>query len=148
MLVEKINEMIANAIKTGEKVKLNVYRSIKTAFINYQTAKAGNIIDDVIEIQIISKLVAQRKDSIEQYNAAGREDLANAEQAELDILMIFMPKEATSEDISKMIDEFIANNDNLSMKNMKDVMSFIKSKYPTANGGIISKIFVEKLKNI
>lgn len=147
MLVEKINEMIANAIKSGEKVKLNVYRSIKTAFINYQTAKAGNIIDDVTEIQIISKLVAQHKDSIEQYSAGGRLDLVDAEQAELDVLMTFMPKEATDEDIAKLIDEYISNNDNLSMKNMKDVMAFIKSKYPTVNGGIVSKIFMNKLKS-
>lgn len=146
MLVEKIDEMIAKAIKSGNKIELDVYRAIKTAFTNYRTAKAGNELNDSVEVQIISKLVNQHKDSIEQYTNANRLDLAEKENAELAILMNFMPKEATAEDIENIINEYLATHDNVSMKNMKDVMTVIKNKFPTVNGGVVSKIFMNKIK--
>lgn len=146
MLVEKIDEMIAKAIKSGNKIELDVYRAIKTAFTNYRTAKAGNELNDSVEVQIISKLVNQHKDSIEQYTNANRLDLAEKENAELTILMNFMPKEATTEDIENIINEYLATHDNVSMKNMKDVMTVIKNKFPTVNGGVVSKIFMNKIK--
>lgn len=146
MLVEKIDEMIATAIKSGEKIKLDVYRAIKTAFMNYRTAKAGNVINDVIEIDIISKMAAQRKDSIEQYTAGNRLDLAEKEQAELDILLTMLPKDPTDDDIINIIDDYFVANPDANMKNMKDVMNIVKNKFPTANGGIVSKIFASKIK--
>ena len=146
MLVEKIDEMIASAIKGGEKIKLDVYRAIKTAFMNYRTAKAGNVINDVIEIDIISKMAAQRKDSIEQYTAGNRLDLADKEQAELDILLTMLPKDPTDDDIINIIDDYLVANPDANMKNMKDVMNIVKNKFPTANGGIVSKIFTSKIK--
>ena len=146
MLVEKIDEMIAKAIKSGNKIELDVYRAIKTAFTNYRTAKAGNELNDSVEVQIISKLVNQHKDSIEQYTSANRLDLAEKENAELTILMNFTPKEATTEDIENIINEYLATHDNVSMKNMKDVMTVIKNKFPTVNGAVVSKIFMNKIK--
>lgn len=146
MLVEKIDEMIATAIKSGEKIKLDVYRAIKTAFMNYRTAKAGNVINDVIEIDIISKMAAQRKDSIEQYTAGNRSDLADKEQAELDILLTMLPKDPTDDDIINIIDDYLVANPDANMKNMKDIMNIVKNKFPTANGGIVSKIFMSKIK--
>ena len=142
MYSEKINEMIASSMKSGNQVELSVWRAIKAAFINYTTAKAGNILDDSTELNIINKLVAQRKDSIEQYTKANRIDLAQSEQSELDILMSLLPAEPTEDDIKNEIDEAIKTLDHFppTMADMKTVMTFVKNKYPTVNGGIVSKI--------
>ena len=135
---------IANAMKDGKQVELRVWRAIKTSFLNFLKAKAGNHLDDTMELQIISKMALQRQDSYNQYIAAGREDLANSEKEELDILKALLPKEATEDDIKNEIKDIVAMLDhNPSMADMKIVMSSIKSKYPTVNGGIVSKIFKE-----
>ena len=146
MYIEKIDEMIANAIKSGQKIELDVYRAMKTAFMNYRTAKAGNVINDAVELDIIGKMAAQRKDSFEQYSAANRVDLADKEAKELEILMGFLPKEPTDGEIEAEIDTYISSLDAPSMKDMKNVMNAVKAKYPMANGGKISKIFASKIK--
>ena len=70
--------------------------------------------------------------------------MANSEKEELDILKALLPKEATEDDIKNEIKDIVAMLDhNPSMADMKIVMSSIKSKYPTVNGGIVSKIFKE-----
>ena len=146
MYIEKIDEMIANAIKSGQKIELDVYRAMKTAFMNYRTAKAGNVINDAVELDIIGKMAAQRKDSFEQYSAANRVDLADKEAKELEILMGFLPKEPTDCEIEAEIDTYISSLEAPSMKDMKNVMNVVKAKYPMANGGKISKIFASKIK--
>ncbi len=142
MYSEKINEMIATSMKNGNQVELSVWRAIKAAFINYTTSKAGNTLDDSIELNIINKLVAQRKDSIEQYTKANRIDLAQSEQLELDVLMSLLPAEPTEDDIKNEIEAAIKTLDHFppTMADMKTVMAFVKNKYPTVNGGIVSKI--------
>jgi uncharacterized protein YqeY len=89
-------------------------------------------------------MVQQRKDSIEQYLAANRKDLANAEQAELDILASFLPKEPTEDDIRSLIKEIFAYREQPpTMKDMRDVMTAVRAEYPTVNGSLVSKIFKE-----
>ena len=87
-------------------------------------------------------MAQQRKDSIEQFKNGGRLDLVDAEEKELNELLKLLPKEATEEDIEELIKEFKTNFDGvLTIKNMKDVLNFVKQKYPTVNGGLVSKIF-------
>lgn len=145
MYREEIDKQIASAMKNGEQTKLIVWRSIKTEFVKYQTSGAGVELTDEKELQIITKMVQQRKDSIEQYTKAGRTELANAEQKELDILQSLLPNEPTNEDIENAINEFlVSKTEKPTMKDMRDVMSYVKTKYPTVNGGVVSKIFREK----
>lgn len=144
MYREEIDKQIASAMKNGEHTKLTVWRSIKTEFVKFQTSGSGVELTDDKELQIITKMVQQRKDSIEQYTKAGRTELANAEQKELDILSSLLPNEPTENDIVETINEFTKNKtEKLTMKDMRDVMSFVKTKYPTVNGGLVSKIFRE-----
>ncbi len=145
MYREEIDRQIASAMKNGEQTKLIVWRSIKTEFVKYQTSGAGVELTDDKELQIITKMVQQRKDSIEQYTKAGRTELANSEQKELDILQSLLPNEPTNEDIENTINEFlVSKTEKPTMKDMRDVMSYVKTKYPTVNGGVVSKIFREK----
>ena len=141
MLNEKIDSMIANAIKANNHIEATVYRSIKAAFINYKVAKAGNVLDDAMEIKIISKLIAQHNDSIAMYTNANRLDLADVEIKENEILKSLLPAEASDNDIEIIVKSYIDNVGEVSMKDMKNVMNVVKSKYPTANGGTISAIF-------
>jgi uncharacterized protein YqeY len=144
MYREKIDTQIATAMKNGDSVKLTVWRAIETEFVKYKTSGSGVELTDEKELQIITKMVQQRKDSIEQYKNAGREELANAEQAELNILTSLLPKEPTESDILSMIKTYAdKKNDTLTMKDMKDVMTFVKTKFPTVNGGLVSKLFRE-----
>ena len=144
MYREKLDTQISSAMKNGDSVKLTVWRTIKTEFVKYRTSGSGVELTDDKELQIITKMVQQRKDSIEQYKNAGRDELANAEQAELDVLMSLLPNEPTENDILTLIKEFAdKKGSTLAMKDMKDVMTFIKTKYPTVNGGLVSKLFRE-----
>lgn len=145
MYREGIDRQIASALKNGEHSKLAVWRAIKTEFVKFQTSSAKAELTDEKEFQIINKMVQQRRDSIEQYMNAQRLELVKAEQDELEILLNLLPSEPSEEDIHILIDEFASNQSrSLSIKDMREVMSWVKQKYPTANGGVISKIFKEK----
>lgn len=140
MYNETINQRIANAMKAHNDVELKVWRAIKTTFMNYVTAKAGNFITDEIEINLINKMAAQRKEAYEQYMAANRLYLAAAEKAELDIIMTLLPKEPTEDEIISEINSVVSTLDHkISMADMKIIMQSVKAKYPNVNGGIVSK---------
>lgn len=150
MIREIVDEMIAKTLKSGNHTELDIWRSIKTAFVNYKTAKANNELTDDVEIQIISKMISQRKDSIEQYTQANRLDLAQKEQDEANILASLLPKEPTNEEVKSAVNEAILKiksekpqDYKISMRDMKEIMSIVKVKYPTVNGSIISKILKE-----
>lgn len=145
MYREDIDKKIANAMKSGNEIETLVWRAIKTEFIKFRTSGANVELTDDKELQIINKMLQQRKDSFEEYKKAGREDLAISEQKEMELLSSLLPKEPTEEDIDNAIKEFVSSkSETPTMKDMRDVMSFVKTKYPTVNGGIVSKLFKEK----
>lgn len=147
MYQELVDKNIANAMKNGNQIELSVWRAIKTEFVKFKTSASGELTDEK-ELQIINKMAQQRKDSIEQFKNGGRLDLVDAEEKELNELLKLLPKEATEEDIEELIKEFKTNFDGvLTIKNMKDVLNFVKQKYPTVNGGLVSKIFKTYISN-
>lgn len=142
MYREEIEKNIANALKSGNQNELKVWRAIKTEFVKYRTSGSNVDLTDEKELQIITKMVQQRRDSIEQYRKAGRTDLVAIEDSEMSILLSLLPKEPSEEDIFKTIKDFLdKKSDKPTMKDMKDVMAIVKSKYPTVNGGKVSEIF-------
>jgi uncharacterized protein YqeY len=144
MYKEIVDKEIALAMKNGEQIKLTVWRSIKNEFIKFRTSGKNEELTDEKELTIIKKMAQQRKDSIEQYINAGRELLADVERKELDILTSLLPKEPTEVEISDLINKYVSSlTEKPSMKDMKSVMDYVKTTYPTVNGGIVSKIFKE-----
>lgn len=142
MYRENIDKQIASAMKSGDNVRLAVWRSVKTEFVKFQTSGSQTELTDEKELQIITKMVQQRKDSVEQYTKAGRDDLAKAEQAELEILSSLLPNEPTEDDIHAVIQGLAAGREaSFTMKDMRDVMTAVRAKYPTVNGGLVSNIF-------
>ena len=146
-----INKKIAEAMKSHDEVALRTYRLIKTEFVN--AAKNGITIDNAAEIKLINKMIAQHKDSIAQYEAGNRADLASNESEELKILQTLVPAEPTEEEITtctiNCINEFrvshLAENEQLSMKHMKQILSMVQLEYPTASGKLVSSILKSKI---
>lgn len=143
-----INELIKEAMHKKDMQRLGVLKLIKTEFLKKAT-EPGRKSKDLTEeeqIKVLMKMAAQHKDSIEQYTAGGRKDLADSEKSELDVIESFLPKEATTEEVKSATEEAInsyletkENSYKLSMKDMKSIFNIVKTKYPTANGGVVSK---------
>ena len=145
MYREEIDKQIALSLKNGDYVKLTVWRAIKNEFVKFQTSGSNIELTDEKELQIINKMVQQRKESIEIYLNAGRHNLVEAEEEELKILQSLLPNEPSESDIENEINSFLkTKEDKPTIKDMRDVMTYIKSKYPTVDGGLVSKIFREK----
>lgn len=144
MLSNKLNELIADAMKNHENDKLTVLRLIKSEFTKAE--KDGITLDDVSETKILLKMAAQREDSIKQYTDGGRMDLVENETKELNIINEFTPKQPTEEEIEdytrSVITAYKLAKDSgyvLSMKDMKPILNIVQEKYPSVNGKIVSK---------
>ena len=143
-----LNKLIMEAMKAHDTVRTETLRGIKTAFLNWQTSKehAGKELTYADKVQIIKKMVKQREESIEQYIAARRKELADAEQAQINILKEFLPAEATEEDILKCFYDVIGQDGVEPIKkNMGTIIKMIKSSLPTADGKLVAQIVASKL---
>lgn len=141
---EELNSQISSAMKSGDKVRLETIKQLKAALVKYEKDVKAHTEES--ELKILMNLVKSHKESIEQFNAAGRVDLANKETAELNILKEFMPEEVTDEQVSEFTKQVIENykqekgsDYSLSMKDMGNIKKLVNQKYPTANGKIIQE---------
>jgi len=103
--------------------------------------------DDAKALQIINKMIKQRKDSITQFTEGGRTDLADKEQLEVTILSKYKPKQLSESEISEKVKAAISESSALSMQDIGKVMGILKSSIPagTADMGIVSKIVKDQL---
>lgn len=145
-----INKQIAEAMKSRNRTRLDALKLIKAELV--KTEKDGVTLDDAKEAKILLKMIDQRKESISQYIKGGRNDLVESEQNEIDIIKEFIPEQPTEEEIEKYtydaIDAYIEQNDSdyqISMKDMKPILSMVQEKYPTANGKIVSKVLKNRI---
>ena len=102
-------------------------------------------VDDTKALQIINKMIKQRNDSISQFRDGGRDDLADKEQSEVDILSKYKPAQLSEEEVSKKVSEAIEQSGASSMQDMGKVMGQLKSLAGSADMGLISKLVKEKL---
>ena len=102
-------------------------------------------VDDTKALQIINKMIKQRNDSISQFRDGGRDDLADKEQSEVDILSKYKPVQLSEEEVSKKVNEAIEQSGASSMQDMGKVMGQLKSLAGSADMGLISKLVKEKL---
>ena len=125
---------------------------MKTEFVNAMHNKIE--LNEANEVKILLKMASQREDSIQQYINGGRNDLAEAEKKELEIIKSYTPKQATDEEIAEYTNGVItayklSKEDGymLSMKDMKPIMTAVKEKYPNANGKIVSSTLNKLINN-
>lgn len=143
MLKEKLNELIKEAMISKNKVKLETLRSIKTAFMNYETAKNSKPLDDSAEVQILRKLISSREESVAQYKLAGREDSANSELLEIEIIKSFLPEPVSEEAICNFLAGIVSSD--CTMKDMGRLVKEVKSKFPTADGKLVADLVRQSL---
>ena len=102
-------------------------------------------VDDTKALQIINKMIKQRSDSISQFRDGGRDDLADKEQSEVDILSKYKPAQLSEEEVVVKVNEAIEQSGASSMQDMGKVMGQLKSLAGSADMGLISKLVKEKL---
>jgi uncharacterized protein YqeY len=145
-----INKYIAEAMKAKDREKLSTLKLIKAELVKAE--KDGITLDDAKEAKILMKMVDQRKESISQYIKGGRNDLAEAEQKEIDVIKEYIPEQPTDEEIETYTNDAINNyviekgdDYQVSMKDMKAILSIVQEKYPMANGKIVSNVLKNKI---
>lgn len=137
MIQEKIDELIKSAIKNSQSAALRAYRAVKTAFIEYKTAKNAKPLDEIAEINIIRKMISAREDAMQQFEAAGRIELAKAEGDEIIYLKLMLPPDISEDDIRIYAESIITEK---GMQNMGKYVKALKEKFPTADGKLIATI--------
>ena len=145
MLQDKINSMIMTSMKSGEKEKAETYRLIKAKLLEAKTAKNAKPIDEAVEFTILNKMVKERLDDAANYEANGRKDLADKERLEASIISELLPKAATEDEINNAIDEFVSNNGCIDKKSMGLAIKYVKLKYATADGKLVSTLVMKRL---
>jgi len=139
-LKDKINEDLKAAMKSGNKTRLATVRSIRALILEFEKSGSGKELSNEEEIKLLSGAAKKRKDSIEQFRNAGRNDLADKEEAELNILMSYLPKQLNQEEIDivvkKIAEEINAKAKEDFPKLMPEVMKQLKGK---ADGKFVKK---------
>ena len=144
-LQEQISAALKDAMRARDEVKMTTLRLVLTA-IKKREKEARSLLEDQEVISVITSQIKQRRESIEQYRKAGREDLAQTEENELQILQGYMPEQVSEEEISNTLDEIIAEVGAVSMKDMGKVMKAAMAKLAgKAEGGAINAMVKAKL---
>ena len=146
MLFEQISNDIKEAMKARDKVRLETLRNIKKVFIEAKTAPGANdTLEDADALKLLSKLAKQGKESAATYVQQNRQDLADAELAQVAVIEEYLPKAMTEEEIEAAVKEIIAATGAQGMKDMGKVMGVAsKQMAGRADGRVISGI-VKKL---
>lgn len=147
-LVEKINNDMKTAMKNQDKETLSVIRMLKSAVQLAAIEKKHDLTDEEV-VDVLSKQIKMRKDSVVEFTKANREDLANQYNKEIEILMTYMPEQLSKEAVIEIIDSLIKEINPTSQKQMglimKEVTPKVKGKFDM---GEVSKIIKEKLSNL
>ena len=147
-LKDKIVSDLTAAMKARDANKLSTLRMVKSNLMNRQIEKGGELTDEEIT-KAMQSLVKQRKDSIEQYKSAGRDELAEKEAAEIAVIEEYLPQAASAEEIEQAVSEAIAETGASSMKEMGAVMKAAQAKLAgkTVDGKLMSETVKAKLQN-
>ncbi len=144
VLLSSIQEEVKNSLKSGEKFKASTLRLIVSALKLEEKNKAKTLTDNEA-LEILTKMIKQRKDSISQFETANRLELAQKEKDEIEIIQNYLPEQLSEEELSALIDEIIEEVNAESIKDMGKVMGVLKPKITgKADAGIASGL-VKKL---
>ena len=133
--------MIINGTK-NKSPELPTYKLIKAEFLRWVKDNPDKNFNEAVEAKILKKMHTQRMESAELYEKAGRNSLAENEKFEASVIEQFLPKEPSEEEITKETTSIIEDEfkGNVTMKDMKRILSLVQIKYPGASGKIVSNI--------
>ena len=132
-------------MKAGNKERANVFKLIKAKMMEFVTRADKPVLDTKAEIVILNKMMKERKDTATEYSKAGRQELANQELFEANVISELLPKAASEEDIKNAISEYIASNGPCTIKQMGAIIKYVKSKFDNVDGALTSKLVKESL---
>lgn len=148
-LIATINEELKNAMKAGDTVKRDTLRFLQSALKNVAIEKRKPVTEFTdAEVQEVAKrLVKQRKDSIEQYKAGGRQDLVEKEEAELVFITPFLPTTLSAEATAVLVDRVLASLGSVTTKDMGRIMGAVmKESAGQADGALVRTIVAKRLQ--
>lgn len=144
-LKAKITDDMKTAMKGGDKPRLGVIRLIQAA-IKQQEVDNRIVLDDIQVLAVLDKMLKQRKDSLEQYQSAGRQDLADQESFEIDVIKGYLPAPMSEAEIHAAIDAAIGESGAASVRDMGKVMGLLKPKLQgRADMGQVSGLIKQRL---
>ena len=145
-LRDQIMNDIKDSMRAKDMAKLNALRMVQSAFKNREIELRPEPMSEEEHIAVLKKLAKQRKESIEQYQAANRQDLADAEAAELKLLEQYLPAQMSKEQVEKIVAEVIAAVGATTVKEMGAVMKEVQARTSgTADNKLVSEIIKAKL---
>lgn len=146
-LKEKINEDLKTAMKSGDKMRLETIRSIRALILEFEKSGAGRDITPEDEIKMLSTAVKKRKDAIEQYTAANRPDLAQKEEAEMNIIMEYLPKQLSEDEIRQVVQRIADETGAKTRADFAKVMPVAAKELKGKADGKVIKSIVESVLN-
>ena len=142
MLIETLQGDLKSAMKEGNAQKRDVLRMVTSAIKNKAIEKQVELTDEQVQ-DVIASEVKKRRESVVQFRAGSREDLAAKEEAELAVLMHYLPQQMSEEDLKTLVKKTIANLETKDIGSaMKAVMAKVKGK---ADGSLVSKLVKDAL---
>ena len=145
MLKAQIQSDMKTAMKSGDKTRLGAIRLILAA-IKQREVDERIELDDSQVLAVLDKMVKQRRDSIEQYSAANRQDLADAERFEVEVIQAYLPAALTEPEITALVEAAVAQSGAAAMSDMGKVMAILRPQVQgRADMGAVSALVKRRL---
>ncbi|MBR3210444.1 MAG: GatB/YqeY domain-containing protein [Bacilli bacterium] len=145
-MIEQLEKDMIEAMKAQEKERLTVIRMVKAALKQEQIDHKKEINDELL-IDVVNKQIKMRKDSITEFEKGGRQDLVDATQKEIDVLLNYLPEQLSTEEVEKIIDDIFAEVKPEGQKDMGKVMKEAQAKLKgKADMKEVSTMIREKLQ--
>ncbi len=145
-LLEQVTSDIATSMKQKDAASLAPLRMLKAAIMNREVEK-GRALDEAESLQVVNALVKQRRDSVDQFRAGGRQDLVDREQAEIDFLQRYLPPAADEAAVAAAVDRAITDTQAAGPKDMGKVMKATMAALAgaTVDGRLVSELVKKRL---
>ena len=145
-LIEQLTTTIAEAMKARDQARLSALRMLKAALMNREVERARPL-TEAEDLQVVATMVKQRKDSIDQFAKAGRQDLVDKETAELAVIEAYLPPAVGADDLERIVAEVVAETGATSPKDMGKVMKGVMARLAGAqvDGKAVSELVKRRL---
>ncbi|KGP90493.1 hypothetical protein N780_04950 [Pontibacillus chungwhensis BH030062] len=143
-LLERLNQDMKEALRNKEKERLSVIRMVKSSLQNEALKLGKDELTEEEELTVLSREIKQRKDSLQEYKSAGRDDLAQKDERDIEIIQSYMPQQLSEDELDAIVQETIAEVGASSKQDMGKVMSAIMPKVKGKADGSLVKQFVQK----
>src|SRR5262245_48260615 len=144
-IAEKIHQDMISAMKAKEEARLSTLRMMKTAVKNKEIDKRSAL-DDQETIAVLTTMVKQRKESIDQFTKGGRQELADKEAAEIKLIETYMPQAASAEEIDQAVKAAIAEAGSPTLKDLGTVMKAVMAKFQASGTRVDGKAVNEAVR--